>query len=61
MFANGLMLAATPIDGGHYFIDVFAGLAVAAAAIWLAGLISRRLALRESDRAAYGTLVAGHV
>jgi hypothetical protein len=27
------MLAATPISGGHYFIDLAAGVAVAAAAI----------------------------
>lgn len=27
---NLLMIASTPIDGGHYFIDVFAGLAIAA-------------------------------
>jgi membrane-associated phospholipid phosphatase len=26
---NLLMIAATPIDGGHYFVDVFAGIAVA--------------------------------
>jgi hypothetical protein len=45
IIANGMMLAATPIDGGHYFIDLAAGLAVAVLAIlaarwfghWLAG------------------------
>jgi hypothetical protein len=26
---NGLMIAATPIDGGHYFIDVLAGVGIA--------------------------------
>jgi membrane-associated phospholipid phosphatase len=26
---NGLMIVATPVDGGHYFIDVIAGLAIA--------------------------------
>ncbi len=26
---NGLMILATPIDGGHYFIDIFAGIAIA--------------------------------
>jgi membrane-associated phospholipid phosphatase len=26
---NGLMILATPVDGGHYFIDVFAGIAIA--------------------------------
>lgn len=34
--ANGAMLASTPLDGGHYFIDLAAGLAVAAVAIALA-------------------------
>jgi membrane-associated phospholipid phosphatase len=26
---NLLMIVATPIDGSHYFVDVFAGLAIA--------------------------------
>lgn len=26
---NGLMILATPVDGGHYFIDIFAGIAIA--------------------------------
>jgi hypothetical protein len=26
-------LAATPVDGGHYFVDVFAGIAIAAASV----------------------------
>lgn len=30
-----LTLLATPIDGGHYFVDVIAGIAVAALSIWL--------------------------
>jgi len=29
-----LTILATPIDGGHYFVDVFAGIAIAAAALW---------------------------
>ena len=33
---NGVMLAATPICGGHYLMDVLAGVAVATAAICLA-------------------------
>lgn len=33
LVVNGFLLAATPIDGGHYFVDVIAGLAVAALAI----------------------------
>jgi PAP2 superfamily len=46
LIANAAMLASTPIDGGHYFIDLIAGIAVAAAAIvaaeWVARVIERR-------------------
>jgi len=45
--ANVAMLLATPLGGGHYFVDVFAGIAIAAAAImtahWIAGLLARPL------------------
>jgi membrane-associated phospholipid phosphatase len=41
---NVLMLAATPIDGSHYFIDVIAGIAVAAVAVLIALLAARVLA-----------------
>jgi membrane-associated phospholipid phosphatase len=30
LILNLIMIAATPIDGGHYFVDVLAGLAIAA-------------------------------
>jgi membrane-associated phospholipid phosphatase len=33
LIANGAMLLATPIGGGHYFVDVFAGVAVAVISI----------------------------
>jgi hypothetical protein len=46
--SNAVMLAATPIDGGHYFIDLIAGIAVAALAIVAARLASRRLAERSA-------------
>ncbi len=42
--ANGAMLASTPIDGGHYFIDIAAGIAVAVLAIAAARAVGRRLA-----------------
>ncbi|HEX3502843.1 MAG TPA: phosphatase PAP2 family protein [Xanthobacteraceae bacterium] len=45
VLANGAMLAATPIIGGHYFIDLFAGIAVAVIAI---------VAARKVGRAAMG-------
>ena len=39
---NLLMIAATPIDGGHYLVDVIAGGAIAGLAILLATAASRR-------------------
>ena len=47
LLANGAMLASTPVDGGHYFIDIFAGIAVAVLAIWVARAVSRRVADRR--------------
>jgi len=48
LLTNGLMLLATPIGGGHYFADVFAGMAVAvlaiAAAKWVGARLTRPLA-----------------
>lgn len=38
---EGLMLASTPINGGHYFIDVLAGLGVALIAIGVSYAVSR--------------------
>jgi hypothetical protein len=45
LLANGAMLASTPLNGGHYFIDLIAGVAIAVLAIiaarrlsaWIAG------------------------
>lgn len=48
LLANGAMLAATPVDGAHYFIDIFAGIAVAVLAIVAAQAMSRRLAARDA-------------
>jgi hypothetical protein len=39
---NIVMLAATPIDGSHYFIDVFAGIAVAILSLAAARMIAAR-------------------
>jgi hypothetical protein len=41
---NAVMLAATPVDGSHYFVDVFAGIAIAALALLLARAVVARLA-----------------
>jgi membrane-associated phospholipid phosphatase len=43
LLANGAMLASTPVDGGHYFIDVLAGIAVAVLAIVAARALSQRV------------------
>jgi hypothetical protein len=44
IFCNGAMMVATPVGGGHYFIDVIAGILVALATICAARLIGQRLA-----------------
>ena len=31
---NGLLIAATPVEGGHYGVDVLAGIALAGAMLW---------------------------
>ena len=51
ILANGAMLASTPVDGGHYFIDVFAGIAVAVLAIAVVRAISRRFQSTETNAA----------
>ena len=38
---NALLIAATPIDGGHYFVDVGAGAVIAVAAIMIARRVGR--------------------
>jgi hypothetical protein len=47
---NGLMLGGTPIDGGHYFVDLLGGIAVAVVAIMVARLVSRALERRTDSR-----------
>ena len=49
LIANGAMLVATPIGGGHYFVDVIAGAAVAVLAIIAALRISERLLERAAS------------
>jgi hypothetical protein len=48
LVANGAMLAATPLNGGHYFVDVFAGVAIAALAITAARQVGRVIARRQA-------------
>lgn len=47
---NAVMLAATPIGGGHFFVDVLAGVAVALAAIYAVHRLGKYLA-REAKPA----------
>jgi len=52
ILANVAMIAATPAVGGHYFVDVVAGLALAAASIAVAVRICRAVLARAKDPAA---------
>lgn len=58
---NVAMIVATPIDGGHYFVDVFAGLAIAAASYVVARRLLGLPAQARQPAAARGeVLAAGH-
>jgi hypothetical protein len=62
VIANLAMIAATPINGGHYFIDVIAGIAVAIIAIGVAQRISRHvIAPSAQDILAAPALVSNKV
>jgi PAP2 superfamily len=50
ILANALMLAGTPIDGGHYFIDLIGGIAVTVLAILAARAASRALDRTTDER-----------
>jgi hypothetical protein len=51
VLVNGFMLAATPLNGGHYFIDLIAGVIVAALAIVAAHRLGMVIARRNGGRA----------
>lgn len=46
---NAVMIAATPIEGSHYFADVFAGLAIAAVCWWTVSRLLLTDATATSD------------
>ena len=48
LLINGAMLAATPLNGGHYFIDLIAGVAIAVLAIVAARRVGQIIARRQS-------------
>ncbi|MBI3435250.1 MAG: phosphatase PAP2 family protein, partial [Proteobacteria bacterium] len=50
LVVNVTMVAATPVDGGHYFTDVLAGIMIALAAWTLARAIAERLGRGTDDR-----------
>jgi hypothetical protein len=61
VLANGAMLASCPVDGAHYFIDLIAGVAVAALAIVAARRLCSWVLLRLPAflaRAKYGRVAA---
>jgi hypothetical protein len=57
LLANGAMLAATPLNGGHYFIDVIAGVIIAAVTIIAARRIGWMVARRQPASFAVHTLL----
>jgi len=58
LIANGAMLIATPVVGGHYFVDVFAGIAAAVAAIMVARAVGKRIAGPQADAVATAPIVS---
>ena len=60
LLANGAMFVSTPVDGGHYFIDLIAGVAVAVVAIIAAGCVCRSVMLRPG-RFANGKIIGAAV
>jgi PAP2 superfamily len=50
LLTNVVMLIATPVHGSHYFVDVFAGVAMAALALVCAAAAVRRLGMEGEIR-----------
>ena len=55
---NAMLIAATPIDGGHYFVDVGAGILIAVAAMASIGVARRLAGARRMPVATPGVLSA---
>jgi membrane-associated phospholipid phosphatase len=45
---NSLMLAATPIDGSHYLVDILAGVAIAVLSLVAARMLVTRMTVRPA-------------
>lgn len=56
VLAFGAMLAATPINGGHYLADILAGITVALLSIAAARWAGRTVAERPTDKLALGSI-----
>lgn len=56
---NILVIASTPIQGGHHVVDVIGGVAVAALAVWFANWVARRLMAAAPKGEALPALAAG--
>lgn len=54
LIVNVAMMLATPLVGGHYFVDIFAGIAVAAASVMAAKWIAERVSRSAADVALRG-------
>jgi hypothetical protein len=54
LVVNSAMLAATPLNGGHYFVDVIAGVGIAALSIVAARRVGRLIAQRTTKPAVIG-------
>jgi membrane-associated phospholipid phosphatase len=56
---NILVVASTPIQGGHHVVDVIGGLAVAALGVWVANSVASRLMGASPKGEALPALAAG--
>ena len=61
VLVNGAMLAATPLNGGHYFVDVIAGVIIAVLAIVAARSIGYVMARRQAVRHQAGLALPGPI
>jgi hypothetical protein len=56
---NTVMLAATPIDGSHYLVDILAGIAIASVSLATSHAIAWNMTTGSSPRVASSALVPG--
>ncbi len=62
LILNGVMLISIPVDGGHYFIDMLAGLGIAILCLVAARIVVACLAAHSAPaKAAFGPVSAPEV